>query len=86
MSREYGANMSMFNLRVRWAQTMLKEGASGAEVREIHGGFVLRVARDELKKMQREEADEADRTPVLGLALEKGDSEPVYDPPPLPRA
>ncbi len=52
MSREYGANMSMFNLRACWARTMLKEGASGAEVREKHGGFVLRVARDELAKIK----------------------------------
>ncbi len=52
MSEQFGGNLHMFNLRVRWARTMLLTGASPAEVREIHGGFVLRTARDELEKMK----------------------------------
>lgn len=52
MTSEFGANRSAFNLRVKQAKILLEAGAPPREVREIHGGFVLRAARDELAKIK----------------------------------
>lgn len=51
---QYCASLSLFNARVKAAKILLESGATPAEVREIHGAFVLRVAKQELELIQKQ--------------------------------